>query len=74
MNLGVIFIVVVAVVLVLLLVLPKVRWIARSERTTVERRSGSERRRFRIKVPIERRRRARRAQDAARAFVDSLPR
>jgi len=73
MNLGVVFILVVAVVLVILLILPRVRGIARGERTTVERRSGAERRRRRIRVPIERRRRARRAQDAARAFVDSLP-
>lgn len=72
MNIGVLLIITVAVGLVALLVLPRLRGISRPERTTIERRKGGERRKRRIRVPIDRRRKYRRAQDAARAFVDGL--
>lgn len=72
MNLAVIIIVSVAVALVLLIVLPKVRGISRAERTTVERRSGRDRRRQKLRLPVERRRRNRRTEDAAQAFVKGL--
>jgi hypothetical protein len=72
MNLTVLIILVVTVVLVLVVVLPKVRGVSRSERTTVERRSGRDRRQRKVRVPVNRRKRARRADDAAKDFVRDL--
>jgi hypothetical protein len=72
MNVAVVVILVVVAALVLLVVLPRIRRLSTSERTTVDRRSGRDRRRDRTRVPIERRRRPRRAEDAAREFVSSL--
>jgi len=72
MNFGVVLIIVVAIGLVVLIVLPKVRGISRAGKTTVERRSGRDRRRLKLRLPVERRRRNRRTQDAARAFVEGL--
>jgi hypothetical protein len=72
MNFTVLFIVVSVFGLVVLLVMPRIRFTSRREKTTVERRSGRDRRRLKLRVPIERRRRNRRTQDAAKAFVDGL--
>ena len=72
MNVGVLLIIVVAIGLVVLIVLPKVRGISRAGKTTMERRSGRERRERKLRLPVERRRRNRRTQDAAKAFVDGL--
>jgi len=72
MNIGVLLIIAVAVGLVVLIVLPRVRGISRAEKTTIERRKNGDRRKRRIRVPVNRRRKNRRAQDAARAFVDGL--
>jgi hypothetical protein len=72
MNVGVVVIITVAVLLVGFLMLPRLRSLGSSARTTVERRIGDERRRRRIRVPMERRRRRRRAEDAARDFVERL--
>ena len=72
MNVGVLLIIVVAIGLVVLIVLPKVRGISRAGKTTMERRSGRERRQRKLRLPVERRRRNRRTQDAAKAFVDGL--
>lgn len=72
MNFSVLLIIVLAVLLVAFLVLPRFKGVVRSEKTTVDRRSGGERRRRKVRVPIERRRRNRRAEDAAKAFVDNL--
>ncbi|MGD8441296.1 MAG: hypothetical protein PVG53_12215 [Holophagae bacterium] len=72
MNTGVLIIIVLTVTLVLLVVLPRVRGLARSEKTTVERRSGRERRRRTITVANDRRTRTRRAEDAAKAFVEKI--
>ena len=72
MNIGVVIIISVAVGLVVLIVLPRVRGISRAEKTTVERRSGVDRRLRALRVPVNRRRSDRRTQDAARAFVDGL--
>lgn len=72
MNIGVLIIIVVAVLLVGILVLPRIRGIARSEKTTIERRTGADRRKHNVRVPVNRRRRDRRTQDAAKAFVDNL--
>ena len=72
MNIGVILIISVAVALVAILVLPRVKGIIRSEKTTVERRSGADRRQRDVPVVVERRKRNRRAEDAAKAFVDNL--
>jgi hypothetical protein len=72
MNIGVLLIITLAVGLVVLIMLPRVRGISRSEKTTIERRKNGDRRRRHIRVPVDRRRRNRRAQDAAQAFVDRL--
>lgn len=72
MNLGVLIIIVVAILLVGILVLPRVRGIVRSEKTTSERRTGADRRQRNVRVPVNRRKCDRRAQDAAKAFVDNL--
>ena len=72
MNLGVLVIIAVAIGLVVLVVLPRVKGLARSEKTTVERRSGRDRRQRNVRVPLERRRRDRRAHDAAQSFVNGL--
>jgi len=72
MNIGVLIIIAVAVGLVVLVVLPRVRGIGGSEKTTVERRSGQDRRRRQVRVRVNRRRRDRRTEDAAKAFVDRL--
>jgi len=74
MSVAVFIIVAVAVGLVVLMVLPRVRGFGRSEKTTVERRKNGDRRQRQIRVPINRRRRNRRTQDAAKAFVDGLAR
>jgi len=72
MNLGVLIIIAATMCIVLLIVLPRVRGFGRNERTTVERRSGPERRRRKVTVARNRRKRARRAEDAARAFVEKI--
>ncbi len=72
MNIGVLIIIVVTVALVLLVVLPRFRGFASSEKTTVERRSGRDRRHRNITVANDRRKRPRRAEDAARAFVQKM--
>ena len=72
MNLGVILIICAAVVLILLFVLPRVRGLSSAEKTTVERRSGKDRRQRNVRVPVDRRKRNRRAEDAAEAFVNRL--
>ena len=72
MNLAVFVILVVALALLVLVVLPRVRHVATSEKTTVENRSGHERRRRRLRVPIERRKKPRRAEDVASQFVSAL--
>ena len=72
MNIGVLFIIVVAVVLIAFLVLPKLKGVARAEKTTVERRSGKDRRQRNVRVPVERRKKDRRAEDAAKTFVKEL--
>jgi hypothetical protein len=72
MNLGVLAIIAVTFALVLIVVLPRLRGLGASEKTTVERRSGQERRRIKRFVPLERRKQFRRAEDQARAFVDEL--
>jgi hypothetical protein len=72
MNLLIFIIIAVAVGLVVLLVMPRVHGIGRAEKTTVERRSGKDRRLRKRRVPVERRRGDRRAQDAARSFVEGL--
>jgi len=74
MNIGVIIIIALAAGLVVMIVLPRVRGIGRSEKTTVERRAGRDRRLRKLRVPVERRRVDRRTQDAARSFVDGLSR
>ena len=72
MNIGVLLIITLAIGLVILIVLPRVRGISRAEKTTVERRKSGDRRKRQFRVPVNRRRSNRRAQDAARAFVDGL--
>jgi hypothetical protein len=72
MNIGVLIIITLAVGLLVLIVLPRVRGISRTEKTTIERRKNGDRRKRQIRVPLNRRRKNRRAQDAARAFVDGL--
>ncbi len=72
MNIGVLLIIALAVGLVVLIVLPRVRGFSRAERTTSERRKNGDRRLRQIRVPINRRRRDRRAQDAAQAFIEGL--
>lgn len=72
MNLGVLVVVSLAIILLVAVVLPRVRGLGRAEATTVERRSGGDRRRRRLRVPIERRQRARRTEDVARAFVERV--
>ncbi len=72
MNVAVIVILVVAVALIVLVVVPRVRRVSTSEKTTVDRRSGIERRRRPLEVPLNRRKRARRADDIAEQFVSGL--
>lgn len=72
MNIGVVLIITLAIGLVVLIVLPRVRGISRAEKTSIERRKNEDRRKRQIRVPVNRRRRDRRAQDAARTFVDGL--
>jgi hypothetical protein len=72
MNTGVVLIIALAVGLLVLIGLPRVRGIARAEKTTSERRKNPDRRKRQIRIPINRRRRNRRAQDAAKAFVEGL--
>jgi len=72
MNIGVLLIITLAIGLVVLIVLPRVRGFSRAEKTSIERRKNEDRRKRQIRVPVNRRRRDRRAQDAARAFVDGL--
>ncbi len=72
MNIGVLIIITLAVGLVVLIVLPRVRGISRTEKTTIERRKNADRRKGQIRVPLNRRRKYRRTQDAARAFVNGL--
>ena len=72
MNIGVVLIITLAVGLLVLIVLPRVRGISRAEKTTIERRKHADRRQRQIRVPVNRRRRNRRARDAAQAFVDGL--
>ena len=72
MNLWVPLIITLAIGLVILIVLPRVRGISRAEKTTIERRKSGDRRKRRFRVPVNRRRRNRRTQDAARAYVDGL--
>ena len=72
MNVAVVVILIVAVALIVLVVVPRVRRVSTSEKTTVDRRSGVDRRRRRFKVPVNRRKRARRAEDVAEQFVSAL--
>jgi hypothetical protein len=72
MNLAVLVIIAVTLGLLLIVVLPRLRGVGGSDKTTVERRSGAERRRKKAKLPVDRRHRPRRTEDAARAFVDGL--
>jgi len=72
MNVGVLIIITVAVALVAIVVLPRFRGFASKEPTTVERRAGRDRRQRHVRVPVERRKRARRAEDAAKSFVENL--
>lgn len=72
MNTVIVLIIAAAVALIGLLILPRIRGFVRAEKTTVERRSAGDRRRRRFRVPVDRRRRNRRSEDAARAFVDNL--
>ncbi|MEE4273099.1 MAG: hypothetical protein V2I67_15610 [Thermoanaerobaculales bacterium] len=72
MNIGVVLIIAAVVGLVVLIVLPRVRGIGRAEKTTVNRRTGKDRRQRNVRVPVDRRKRNRRAEDAAKAFVDKL--
>jgi len=72
MNFGVVVIITVAVLLVGFLVLPRMRSFASNEKTTIERRSGADRRNRKIRVPRERRRRGRRQEDVAKTFVEGL--
>jgi hypothetical protein len=72
MNLTVFIIIAVTVALVLLVVLPRFRGFVSSERTTVERRSGRDRRQRNVTVAVDRRKKHRRAEDAAKVFVDGL--
>jgi hypothetical protein len=72
MNIGVIIIIAVTVALVLLVVLPRFRGFAKADRTTVERRSGEDRRKRNRPVLVERRKKPRRAEDAAKAFVEQI--
>jgi len=68
----VLIIITVAIGLVVLLILPRVRGIGGSEKTTIERRSGNDRRLHRFRVPVNRRRHGRRSEDVARDFVEGL--
>lgn len=72
MNIGVVVIIALAVGLVAVLVLPRVKGFLTKERTTVERRSGKDRRQRNVRVPVNRRRRGRRQEDVARSFVEGL--
>lgn len=72
MNIGVVVIITVAVLLVGFLILPRVRGVGGIEKTTVDRRSGVERRHRKIRVPVNRRRRGRRQEDVAKTFVEGL--
>ena len=72
MNFTVVVIIAVTAVLVLLVVLPRIRGFVSSEKTTVERRSGRDRRQRNVTVSVDRRRKHRRAEDAAKVFVDRL--
>ena len=72
MNIGVVIIIALAVGLVAVLVLPRVKGFLSRERTTVERRSGQDRRQRSVRVPVNRRRRGRRQEDVAKTFVDEL--
>jgi hypothetical protein len=58
--------------LVAMLVLPRVKGFLSREKTTVERRSGKDRRQRNVRVPVDRRRRGRRQEDVARSFVEGL--
>ena len=72
MNLTVVIIIAVTVALVLLVVLPRIRGFVSSESTTVERRSGRDRRQRNVTVAVDRRKKHRRAEDAAKVFVEKL--
>jgi hypothetical protein len=72
MNFTVVVIIAVTVVLVLLVVLPRIRGLASAEKTTVERRSGRDRRQRDVTVAVDRRKKHRRAEDAAKVFVKEL--
>jgi hypothetical protein len=72
MNIGVVVIITVAVLLVGFLVLPRFKGFASAEKTSVERRSGQDRRQRKIRVPRNRRRRGRRQEDVAKTFVEGL--
>jgi hypothetical protein len=72
MNIGVVIIIALAVGLVAVLVLPRVKGFVSKEKTTVERRSGKDRRQRRVRVPVNRRRRGRRQEDVAKSFVEGL--
>ncbi|MEX1311320.1 MAG: hypothetical protein AB1Z65_12930 [Candidatus Sulfomarinibacteraceae bacterium] len=72
MNIGVVIIIALAVGLVAVLVLPRVKGLISKEKTTVERRSGKDRRQRNVRVPVNRRRRGRRQEDVAKTFVEGL--
>jgi hypothetical protein len=72
MNIGVVVIIALAVGLVAVLVLPRFTGFVSKEKTTVERRSGKDRRQRKLRVPVNRRRRGRRQEDVAKTFVEGL--
>jgi len=72
MNIGVVVIITVALLLVGFLVLPRMGGFASNEKTTIERRVGADRRKRKIRVPRDRRRRGRRQEDVAKTFVEGL--
>ena len=72
MNIGVVIIIALAVGLVAVLILPRVKGFVSKEKTTVERRSGKDRRHRKVRVPVNRRRRGRRQEDVAKSFVEGL--
>ncbi len=72
MNIGVVVIITIALLLVGFLVLPRMRGFASNEKTTIERRTVADRRKRKIRVPRERRRKGRRQEDVAKTFVEGL--
>jgi len=72
MTLKIVAIIALAAAAVVAWATSRVRGLSRRERTTVERRSGVERRRRQVPVAVNRRRRARRTEDVARRYVEKL--